>query len=479
MRIVRIALLVVLVLAASGCGAAKKSTATGGASLVPASAPAFVSIDSDATSYQWRKVDSLLKKFPGRSQALAAVRSELQGAGLDYGQDVKPALGPELDIVWLDLADGGSNAVVLTQPKDEAKFKAMIAKGNASDTEGSNVLTGKIGDWTAVSDEQAKIDRLRTEAESGTKLADDAAFKDVTSQLADDTVVTAFARGKSLAQALSSMAPSRLPPGTLGGAGTLDYVAVALEAKDNGLRFVGAARSTEDTKAAEFRSKLVEDVPGDALLVASFRGGGQIDKQLGQLNSNPTYRQGLGQFEKALGVKLASVLGLFKGEVVFYVRPQAPVPEFSLVGETEDAQSSLATVDKIMAGLHAKVTTGEGGAKQADFGQFVVHYTTFDENLFITNGDQAIQGFRTSGDKLPDAQAYKDARSAAGVPAETAGFFYVDLKDGIPLLERYAGIAGTSIPLQVRENLAPLRSLLSWSTLSGRTTTANLFLQIQ
>src|SRR6266700_3874048 len=133
MRAARIGLLVALVLAASGCGATKHKAAAG-ASLVPATAPAFVSIDSDLGSVQWKKVDGLLKKFPGRSQLLAVIKTELTSANLDYEKDVKPALGPEVDVAWLDLANGGANVVALTQPRNEDKFKALIDKGNASDT---------------------------------------------------------------------------------------------------------------------------------------------------------------------------------------------------------------------------------------------------------------------------------------------------------------------------------------------------------
>src|SRR5437588_9997560 len=100
MRVLRVSLLGAGALAASGCGAAKKQATAGGETLVPATAPAFVSIDSDLSSDQWKKVDSLLRKFPGRSLLLRAVNNELTKNGVDYSKDVKPALGPELDIVW-------------------------------------------------------------------------------------------------------------------------------------------------------------------------------------------------------------------------------------------------------------------------------------------------------------------------------------------------------------------------------------------
>ena len=350
MRVARIGLLAALVLAASGCGAAKQTPAIGGASLVPATAPAFVSIDSDLSSDQWKKVDALLRKFPGRSQLLAAINSTSQG--LDYEKDVKPALGPELDIVWLDFANGGSNAVAITQPKSDTKFKALIDKANASDPSSPKAVIGKVGDWTVVSDSQATIDRFGTEAASATKLADDGAFKDAMARLPGDSAVKVYAKGKSLFQAVQQVVPGTMPRGTFDvpPAQQPEYIAAALAAESDGFRFAAASRLQQDPKAAAYKSKFVGDVPGDALAFFTFRGG----DQLSQVQSNPAYQQGLRQFEQMLGIKVAPLLGLLKGEVAFYVRPQAPIPELTLVAEAADEKSALTLVDGLMFGSDAE-----------------------------------------------------------------------------------------------------------------------------
>ena len=98
-----------LALAVSGCGAKKQAAASGGAEIVPATAPGFISIDSDLSSDQWQQLDKLLRKFPSYPQLLAEARSSLkEEAGLDYESDIKPALGNEIDVVWLDFAAGGT-----------------------------------------------------------------------------------------------------------------------------------------------------------------------------------------------------------------------------------------------------------------------------------------------------------------------------------------------------------------------------------
>ena len=131
MRLTRIALLIALALAVSGCGANKDAATSGGAEIVPANTSAFVSIDSNLSSDQWQQVDELLRKFPIRSEAIASLRAALEeDSGLDYEQDVEPALGDEIDLVWLDFREGGSNVVAMTKPKDEAAFRRLIEKGN-------------------------------------------------------------------------------------------------------------------------------------------------------------------------------------------------------------------------------------------------------------------------------------------------------------------------------------------------------------
>ncbi len=477
MRIAPIGLLVALALAASGCGAAKQGAATGGAGLVPATAPAFVAIDSDLGSDQWRKADALLKKFPIRSQAVKTLDSVMSQSGLDYEKDVKPALGPEVDLVWLDLANNGSNVVALTKPKDEAKFKALIAKANPS---GSKVATGKVGGWTVLANSQAQIDRFQSASGDAKKLRDDSTFRDAMARLPSDAVVKAYAKGTSLVDALTQVVPATtMPRGAfdMPSAQRPDYVAAALAAQSDGLRFAVAYRLQQDPKIAPYKSTFVGQVPGDALVFLTFRGG----DQLAQVQSNPAYQQGLRQFEQMLGVKVAPLIGLLKGEVAFYVRPQAPIPELTLVAEAADEQSALTLVDGLMFRLTPKIATAQQDGitvKSANFGKFVVHYAVFDGKLIITNGDQGIQAFRSNDSKLPDAKAYKAARKAAEAPDESAGFAYVDLKDGIPLIERYAGVAGTSVPPQVNQNLAPLQSFLAWATVDGRTSVANVFLQI-
>src|ERR1051325_778482 len=134
------------VLTATGCagaGASGSSNLGGGASLVPSDAAAFVAVDTDLSSSQWHVVDGLLAKFPARDALLTSLRQRFeQAAKVGWADDVRPALGPEVDLVAL----GGSprRLVALLQPDDRAKLDALLEKL------GPHVVSRQLGGWAAL-----------------------------------------------------------------------------------------------------------------------------------------------------------------------------------------------------------------------------------------------------------------------------------------------------------------------------------------
>src|SRR5215218_11418321 len=106
-------------LAGCGGGGDTEGSATGGesaASLVPATARAFVAIDTDFDSDQIEAADDVLKKFPGRNRALAAIRKEISESGVDPDVLARSA-GPELDVAFLGA--GGDLVVGFTKARGE------------------------------------------------------------------------------------------------------------------------------------------------------------------------------------------------------------------------------------------------------------------------------------------------------------------------------------------------------------------------
>jgi hypothetical protein len=483
-------LLPFLVLAAllAGCGSSPKSSSTGGsipagASVVRPGVLAFVSIDSDLGSDQWKQLDKLVQKFPARDHAVAQLKQQLTQQGVDYDQDVKPALGPEVDVAVVSAGTGSSpDAVALTKPDDPAKFKALVAKLNAKDSTGDRAVYREVDGWYALSNTQAAITRVLG---GDGALADEPGFKEAMGKLADDALVKVYVDGARL-NGLVSQAAAQASGGFDSSALGLDklkYVAAAASAEDDGLRVHGAS-SGGPAGAADFASELLGGVPGDAFAFLGFDGQGTTD-QLEKLKSNPQAAAAIAQVQQKLGVTFEQLLSLVSGEVAFYARSGIGIPELTLALAPKDPTAALATLDKLAARLAAMSggtvepgTQGGHPVKTVDLGKFAIHYGNVDGKVLLTSGVSGIADYG-QGDHLPDSADFKEAQSTAGMPDSTGGFIYVDLKNAVPMLEALAALSGQNVGSQATENLRPLRSLVAWSNSSGETRTFDAFLEIK
>src|SRR5256885_861025 len=158
---IAVVLVTLSLLLAAGCGGSAGRGGSSGASLVRPDALVFVSFDADLGSSQWKQVDALSKKFPGRDMALGQIDKELQKNQLDYNRDIKPAVGPEVDLAVVLGASLNDVAVVgLTKPDDAGKFKALVKKLNETDSSGQLAVYREVNGWYALSDSQAHIDEV-------------------------------------------------------------------------------------------------------------------------------------------------------------------------------------------------------------------------------------------------------------------------------------------------------------------------------
>jgi hypothetical protein len=483
--------LTALALLAAGCGGSTTSGSSGpsGASLVRPDALVFVSFDSDLGSDQWKQVDALTEKFPDRDMAFGAIKRELEKNQIEYDRDIKPALGSEVDLaikVNANLTDGA--VVGLTKPEDAGKFKALVKKLNESDDSGEPAVYREVNGWYALSDSQAHIDEI---LKSGDKsLADESTFDDALGKLSDDALVRAYVNGPQfgkLAERFQEGKGNGFASDTTG-LTKLDFISAALSAEDDGLRLHGATggEGSSSLAAGDYESKLIDGVPADALAFLSFKGGKSVDQLKEQLQTNPTFSQALPQIEGELGVKVADLLALLRGELAFYLRPGGALPEFSLVLDTDNQSASLSTLDKLATRLAAlaegKVSSShEDGrtVKTIDLTRFAIRYAGLGDKILITSGLNGIGAYTASGSKLSDSADFKEAKDAAGMPSSNSGFVYVDLKNAIALVESLAGLSGSSLPPKVAENLRPLRSFTTWGKRSGDAFTFDAFLEIK
>ena len=469
-----------LALAATGCGGAPATgdSTSSGAQFVRADTLVFFSVNVDTGSSQWKQLDTLSKKFPGRDLAIAQIEQTLAGKDVDYQDDVKPALGPEVDFAVGSGGTGASNitGIGLTKPDDPDKLQALVDKMNAQPGNSPSAMKKLSDGWYALGDSQEEIDLLLKG--SGKALSDESRYTDALGELPDEALAKAYVNGAQLGDAIREQLRSH--PGSLSGSTAgldkLDFVVAALSAEDDGVRLHGAVQGQGAGVvggSADYSSKLLADAPSDALAFLTFRGGQSIGAGLSQMEA---------PFESALGVSLKDVMKLFENENALWVRPGAVIPEFTAIFQPDDASAGLATLDKLLRNLAAAsgATITGGAEKTISFGkQFQLHYAAVGGKLVITSAAAGTSGVGSPSEKLSDSADFKEATEAAGMPSSNGGFLYVDLKNAIPLIEGFASLSGENLPPAVTANLRPLRSFLEWSAGSGDSRTFDAFLEIK
>jgi hypothetical protein len=480
---------VAALLATTACGGSVHHSAASesGAPLITANALVYASLDSDLSSSQWQQVDELLKKFPDHDKWIRQLKESLKNEDppLDYDRDLKDALGPEVDLAVVGGAEQGSKPAfaVLTKPDSIDKARELVRKENAAHPDDKGV-TRDVDGWLVISDSEASLDRV-LKGSNGGALADEGLFNDALGSLPDDALAKVYVNGRQLGALFGSFMPFANLASYDTSSSSLDWIAAALAADGDGFRFQAGLNGSAASSGTAYSSKLIAGVPADALAFATFHGG-TAGSQLDQLRSNPLFAGMLQQLERELGMSLDRVLGLFGGEVAFYVRRGPGIPELSLVLEEQDTQAALATIDQLAARaaalMHAQVRSElQDGVtvKSLALSRVTLHWAGFDGRVLLTTGPTGIADYRAGADKLADDAAYKAALAAADVPDKTIGLLYLDLQGLVPLVQSYVGLAGGSIPSDAQANLKPLRSFVAYGTTSGDLTKIAAFLQLK
>jgi hypothetical protein len=467
-RRLALALLAIFVLPITACGGGSKGTTGGGgesgASVIPRSAPFFLKLDTSFDSPQWTALNALLKKFPGGDKVLAGIAGE----GVDFDRDVKPALGPEFDLIALseaDLAQQNPPFLGLTQPKDTAKFEALVAKDS------SHPVSEEIAGWRVISDKRETIDRLK-QARNGGVLADNPRYKAAADSLPAASVASVYIDGPTLTHAVARQAKTGIGSGPVPGFGRIGWLAGAFTAEQHGfgldLRLQG-----DELEVLPFAPQLPAQLPADVTLLFDVKG---LDRTLDELRRSPAVSKQLGSAEKALGALLDEVIGLFKGETAITVRQGlGGKPELTLVVSVADETAAKTTVDKLatLAGAFAQnapeaVQIAGVSAQKLSVGKTTLYYAVFDGKVVVTNAESGISGLRESP-RLADSQGWRAAADAAGLPDQTAGLLYADVPKLLPLLDALSRNSASGRPLsdKARRTLEPLTTALLYGSVDG------------
>jgi Protein of unknown function (DUF3352) len=484
MRALYAALLSTLVLAA-GCGGEQVGAVDGAspaAELKPG-ALAYWETVTDLESDQWQQADELLRRFPDGEKWIAELRRMVAEKGVDWEQDVKPALGGTTAVAVYQTSRG-PEVLGLTNPEDPDKTVALAGKLDRR-SGGNPTVTRVIGDWVVLADSDAAIDAaLKTG--SGSSLADDEGFKAALDKLPDDALTRVYADPAAALEAFGSVDRDALPALRMLGLDRLDFAGAWATAKDEGAELAvtaGGEGAAQLLGTGEpYASALLQRVPEDAFAFISFQGRG-VTRQFEQFRDNPLFSMAYQQFERELGIELDELVALLDGEVAFYARPGIPIPELTLVLDSDNAEQARASADKLLRTLARKAdapVTEDGDVTTAVFDRLVVNLAAVDGLVVLTTSKRALTELTESGDKLPDSDRFKAALDTAGVPDEYTGLAYVELAEVVALLQVYLETTGSSeqLPPEVARNLEALTSLVAWGTLDGDVASALAFLEI-
>lgn len=432
----------------AGCGGAGEAGSA--ASAVPASALAYVSVDTSFEGDQWRAVSGLLAEFPDGEGLLDDLLERATAeAGLESDADLRAALGPEVALVVLDVpADPEAEPplVVLTKPEDEDAFAELL--------EGDDAVRAEVQGWQVVAQTEADLDRYR-EALEGPSLEESEEFAEAMDDLPAEALARIYVNGAELTEALSELQAGAVPmPLGFAGADT-GSLGAALVAEDDGVRLEGRALATGDAETPRpepFESELVEEVPADVLAFVSFS----------DLGGALTGAGGLGL--EMLGLDTAEIGELFAGETAVFVRAGRGEPDVTLVTEVEDEAAALATVERLVGTAAPWAGT--------------IAYEAFDGLLVVSTSKSEIAAVRGDGARLDQDDSFEAALDAAGMPDETTGFGYVDVQAAVPLFLPPAALEGFEAAAAAAY-LEPLGGLVFWGSDGGDAQRFSLFLGIE
>jgi len=462
---------------AAGCGGGGGGgSLPDGAGVAPAASIAFVSVNTNFSSDQWRKVADLAGHFPGTPKLIQQFEKQ---TGLSL-LDVEPALGPETDAVWLDARNNGDNVVVLTKPDSKEKLDTLLEKSRSKGEAETHTL--QVGDWVAISGSKALLERFKTASE-GDNLSGDDDFKNAFEKLDSDSSVRAWVRGDFVQTAMDrGLASGGAAPRLTHDVGDLTAISGGAKAESDGasIELNGLIDPTPDP--ATFSPSLPDDIPSGALLYVSTT---HLDAPVRTIlrlvgKSNPGFETQLSQVESVLGLSLdQDVYPLLQGEDALAIyQGTGTIPKVLFVQKVDDETKADTLLKRIGAiaqlGGSVRVETiplaGESVQKLTFPGttSVTIYDGVSNGKLFVTNVENlAAETIKGPSDSLGDEPLFKSAREAADMPGKVAAYAFGDLQDGLPIVLRLSQQSGNKVPPEALENVKPLHSALVYLVKDG------------
>ncbi len=455
------------------------------ASLVPADALAYVHVDTDASSDQYRQATAILARLPVLSsqigERLLAQVPAVGGSAPRLTKDVRPWLGDEAALALLP-APGAPQEVELLAVADQERaerYQRQLA-GPGSETipyRGVHLVRGRSGVASAIvagflvigttAGAEAAID-VETGAQGTAPLSDSPAAA-IRGELPAQRVADAYLSSAGAAAVagrqtglLAPLAPFFAPRSTEG-------VAIGLAAAPDGLE-VRIRSALDPMRASErpgffaafptFDPTLAEKLPAKTLAYFGIGDPGHAISSL--LAQASTQEPGLARAlteavknaQRASGVNLTSDLETALGkEGALALEPAPPrgAPYALYLGAGIDPKAARATLARLEVPLARALGSskggGHGGFRSRDVGDVKVHtldvspaveltYAIVGNELVVATNPIGVAAAARGG--LAESSNY--AAATDGLSSPTSLFGYLDLR-GLVALGEQAGLA--------------------------------------
>ncbi len=478
-------LAVAALIAASGCGGQTGTSGAMGdsAKAVPATALAYIDVNTDRGSDAWRTLTSLGEKFPAYAEASKSFQRDLgrsSGTCDTNLSDLQDVLGADAGaaITSVDPAGGGTpNWVVYIASNDDGKVKDAVESCKDTEKAGSydgyTLYTDGHDSHLAVGDNvllladsegnlHQSIDLLGGKGDS---LADDAGFATAANEFTDGSLLNGYVDTQRIARLMSLAALAGAPEAdaaqlqqSLKWLSTVKTLTFSVTPSDSGIHVSSSMTATSaDDLPGPHRGGLTDRLPADTF---AFLSASDLGDNLGPLLAAAGTTVGSG----AQAHLMRDVVALTNGDLLFYLRPGLPVSG-ALLLRPDDPTRGMQTLSKLLrmnlpdAGLHAR------GNRIPVAPGINVSWKRVGDVIAVSNDPTA----GTVPDQtLADTQSYQDFLRAAGAPSDASVVLYVD----VPAI---LGMAPTSVDA----NLKHLGGIAAWTSTEGTTVTSDLFVQVK
>lgn len=470
-------------LAAVGCGGGgggSSETASGPSVVVPGNAVAYIWSNNNTSSTAWKNAAALLDRFPAKDELIAKFKSSLSEQGVDWDTDLKPALGKESALAWLDFQNDGEDFVAIMKPKDRTRMLDLLSKADPAP------VHEDVDGWLVVAKSQTVLDRFdQARAENGS-LGDQSEFRDAYDSLSGDALARAWVRGSAVVTALKRQVSGVASTITDNLAGDLDSITAAVTPGTDGVSVTSSFHGL-GLGDSTYRAELPGSLPAGALLYFSVHGiGSTLDHFVEKLGSGlPTFDQQKAQIELVLGFPLSDAFDLLDGESAVAIYPSTGgASAVVFAAQVSDESKARTIIDRLTTlaaatgKLHVRTLhVGSVDAHEIELQNGTFAYLALFDGKLIATTSRTLLDKMQSEPHLADDPVYKAAISRA--PDETSGFVYGNLHDGLPALFDYLERHGSTIEQDVKDNTAPLQGFLLYGSKDGDTLTFTGFLGIQ